>query len=97
MLGAISNPAIAAKLVPMIHATARIRLGFAPLSDSRVEPSTTARMLSPIRVLRSRNVSAAVSSVATTKMISWFLPMWVPRKATLFVDRKDGKFSVTVP
>src|ERR1700677_3229851 len=72
-IGPASTPAKAANMELSTQVTREVYLGLMPLVDARVLRSTTARVISPMRVLVIRSQMAPTATAVTISTISWSL------------------------
>ncbi len=70
--GEPTTPAMAASIIPMIHAHRDVRRSSTPRDEARSGRSTTARMRRPSVVLRSSTHSAIEQIAAAISTVSWF-------------------------
>ncbi len=69
--GPASTPASAARIEPRLHASRDVKAGLIPRMDAKSARSTTARVMSPMRVRVMITHNAPTTTAVTARMISW--------------------------
>ncbi len=91
IVGAIRMPATAASTAPSAHESCATRSGYTPFMPARSRLSTTARIVTPVRVWNMNNRRKAAMRPATPRVISWWYVTRTPASSMSLPAKNSGR------